>query len=224
MNKRSTISHHSPLLIDIPFYPLDNNLQCMQVCIQMITSHLLKKEYSLEEIDKLCERKNNQRTLTLQWIVAFYKLWINAVLISGNDWLLELKKWEEYYKTHFDIETAEIYLKNLNIWAITNMVDIILNNKLFISKKLNIQDIETFLESGKLVITLVDFRTLYNKKGPYLWHYLIITGVDNEYVYYHETAPWYSQKHKKSKKEVFLKAMSHEWCSWDAIIIEGINY
>jgi hypothetical protein len=57
-----------------------------------------------------------------------------------------------------------------------------------VQHNITISEISEYLNQKKIIIALVDYRSLYNIHGSYLGHYLIITGIDSQYIYYHETA------------------------------------
>jgi len=194
------------MLVDIPFY-INNKQgnQCLQVTMKTVIKHFLNKDISLEELDKLTGRKDHFWTYTTQAITVLHDLGLKLKYYSIEEFE-PLLEGEPYIKKHFG-KNAERILKFTDLPVLIKSIKKSLELDIFEKKALKLDDLEEYLEKGAISIINIDYN--YIKEGLFVGHYVIITGFDNDHIYFHNSGPDNPTPNQKVKKDILLKA-------WDA--------
>ena len=91
-------------------------------------------------------------------------------------------------------------------------------------RKLPFNKIEKYIEEGYVPIMTVDLNVLLNGESwSYNGHIVVVTGFDEDYIYYHNpgnSAVW-SKPHKKVPKKLFIKAWNANGTDNCVIIVYG---
>jgi ABC-type bacteriocin/lantibiotic exporter with double-glycine peptidase domain len=202
--------------------PLETNPKndCGVLCLQMILSNdtqIDKKELSLgkmrERIDKTFKEGVNPgsicKILKEEGYDVKYFTTIDGESISENDPKTSFEKWDprvigivnnsEKHGIVVNLEKLQASAK----WLTKE------ENKEIISKKnLSIKEISDFLRENKRIITLV-------MNGA---HYVVVTGVDNEKIYYNDPATNEKPTMKSLTHNEFLKYWAEREDMRDAIV------
>ena len=208
------------MMLKIPFY--ENNgdgNQCMQVAMKCALKYFLDKEYTLEELDKLTGRKENLGTFTSQIVSVLYDLGLDLKFYSKEDLELFLEG-EPFIRKHFG-KDAEKILKFTDVPTVIEATKKLLNYNIFEKKKISFEEIEEHIDQNHLPLVLIDHNKIIQKADFYHGHFVVLTGYDDSYVYYHESGPNNPEPNKKIKKEIFIGALNANGTDNDCVIIFG---
>ena len=99
----------------------------------------------------------------------------------------------------------------------------LLEKDIFENKKISIQEIEDNIEHGNVVIALIDYNKIINRNSLYQGHSIVLTGFDEENIFYHESGPLNPELNKKVKKDILVEAMNANGTDNDCVIFSGIR-
>jgi hypothetical protein len=206
--------------LDIPFYKNEGDgNQCMQVAMQSVIKHFLNKEYSREELDKLTGRKPNLWTWTPQVVPVLYDIGLNLRFYSKTD-LKPLLEGEIFIKEHFGKDADKI-LKFTDVTVLVESVKKLLEYDLFERKILSPEEIELHIEKCHALIFIIDNNKITDAEKLYQGHYVVMTGFDEENVFYHDSGPVNPEADKKIPKTTFMEAWNANGTDNDVIVIHG---
>ncbi|MBI2084394.1 MAG: hypothetical protein HYT70_02180 [Candidatus Aenigmarchaeota archaeon] len=80
--------------------------------------------------------------------------------------------------------------------------------------------IESYIRSGCVPIMLINYNKIIGKRLPDC-RFVVVTGFDENDVYFHETGPEHPEPNRKLLKETFINAWNDEHTSNDVIIVFG---
>jgi len=206
--------------LDVPFY--ENNgdgKQCMQVAMKIALKHVLGREYSLEELDRLTNRKAGCWTWTTQIVPALYDLGLDVRYFTSSDPKPYLGG-EKYLQEKYGAE-AENMIAQTDINALVKSIRHLEKYDLVEIRKLTQSEIEEHLRQSRLVLILFNSRIVYPSPGPYNGHFVVLTGFDSDYFYYHESGPNFKEKNKAVKKDILLAAWNSKGTENDAVVVYG---
>lgn len=207
-------------MLNIPFY--ENNgdgNQCLQVAGKCIIKYFLDKEYSLENLDKLTGRKEGHWTSTSQIASVLYDVGLKVKFYSKED-LEPFLGGEEFYREHYGKDADKI-LKFTDVPTVTKSIENLLNYNIFEKKKISVSSIEESIEMGSVPIVLIDNNKIAGKKDFYKGHAVVITGFDENHIYYHDSGPCNPTPDKRVEKKLFVEAMDANGTDNDCIIVSG---
>lgn len=192
------------LLKNVPFYKNRTGKSCYQVCMRIALKHFLGKRTTISQLDKLSGRRGK------------YGTWAYQILPVVHRMGLHLKYYAPTSPERFiDGESAirKIYPKEAKaILAQTDVYEMVKGIRgmkkyhLHIKKLLTLREMEKHILQGHLVCPMLDWNILHQKKGPQVWHIVVMTGFDKEHFFYHESGPKYAKPHFKVTKKIFEKA------------------
>lgn len=189
-------------------------LFCAQACIKIILKHYYpKRGFSLQELAKLSYKRKNGVTDSLGIILVFDKL---GLKVKGFTEKLELNKRYKQEKSLHDCykkysSSKKIQAKLIKETKLKKLVNI---------KKLEINDIEKFLKKKYLIILLLNWATIKNKKG-YRGHFIILNSIDSKEVSIVNVGPKKPSLNYRIPRNKFVKAWHSKGTDSDAIVISG---
>jgi hypothetical protein len=204
----------------IPFY--ENNgdgNQCMQVAMKCVLKHFLDKEFSLDELDKLTGRKKNLWTYTPQIVSALYDIGLDVKLYSKED-LEPFLEGEPFFRKHYGKDADKI-LQYTDVPTVVKSTQTLISKNIFKKRILSLKEILNNLNKGYIPMVLIDYNKITRKDGFYQGHFVIITGFDDENIYFHESGPTNPEPNKKVKKEFFKEAINANGTDNDCVIVYG---
>ncbi|RJQ15689.1 hypothetical protein C4573_06045 [Candidatus Woesearchaeota archaeon] len=208
------------MMLNIPFYKNDGDgSQCMQVAMKIVLKHFLNKDFALEELDKLTRRKANRWTSTVQIASVLQDLGLNVKYYSKED-LEPYLEGEPFIRKHFG-KDAEKILSRIDVPVMVKATKKLLKYAIFEKKALSLKEIEQHLQQDHIPMVLIDYNKIIQKKDFYQGHFVVLTGFDDQYVYYHESGPNNPEANKKVKKELFKEACNANGTDNDCIIVYG---
>jgi|GEM_PF-1068728 len=201
--------------LDVPFYPMtlgDKNY-CGQFVLKCIFKHLLGKEFDREYLARISQKSDGGFTLTLGLVYAG--------LLEG----LAVR----FLTTSTDFISQEGVVGDVGGFYGGASVDTLQRTakKLFQqSKKLglvfeqktpNLEDICRELDNGHLVVAAIDYGKIYGSERQ-IFHFALLTGYDNDSIYFHDVGPNRPTSHKQVTREQFLQAWSAPGTDMDTAI------
>ncbi|MFH0857447.1 MAG: peptidase C39 family protein [Candidatus Magasanikbacteria bacterium] len=208
------------MILNIPFYENrgDGN-QCMQVAMKCVLEYFLNKRFSLNELDKLTGRKEHLWTYTLQIAPVLYDLGLELKFYSKED-LKSFLEGESFIRENYG-KDAEKILKFTDIPIIVQATKKALDYDLFERREVSLEDIQDHLEKGHVPMILIDYNKIVKEVDFYQGHFVVVTGFDDEHVFFHESGPENPEPNKKVKKEIFKEAFYANGTDNDCIIVYG---
>jgi hypothetical protein len=208
------------MINNIPFYENDGDgNQCLQVASRSVIKHFLDKDYSLEKLDKLTGRKANLWTYTPQIASVLHDVGLKIKYYS-KEALEPFLGGEDYLREHYGKDADKI-LKFTDVPVVIKFIENLLTYDIFEKRKISISSIEKEVKKGYLPIVLIDNNVIAGKNNFYQGHAVVITGFDNETVYYHDSGPNNPTPNKQIDKKTFVKAMDANGTDNDCIIVFG---
>ncbi|MEJ2267602.1 MAG: hypothetical protein P8X70_00820 [Nanoarchaeota archaeon] len=207
------------MILKIPFY--ENNgdgNQCMQVGMKCVLKHFLDKDFPLDELDKLTGRKENLWTYTSQIVSVLYDLGLDLKFYSKED-LEPFLEGEPFIRKHFGKDADKI-LKFTDVPTVVKATEKLLNYNIFEKRILSLEDIQEHIKQGHVPMVLIDYNKIIRKEDFYQDHF-VVTGFDEEYIYFHESGPKNAEPNKKIKKEFFEEAINANGTDNDCVIVYG---
>jgi hypothetical protein len=208
------------MITPVPFYENkgDGN-QCMQVTMKSILKHFLDKDFSLEELDKLTERKTGLWTWTSQVVIVLYDLGLEVKYYSKSD-LEPFLQGEPFIRKHFG-KDAEKILKFTDLPVVLGSIKKLLKKDIFEKRKLSFNKVEAHIKQGDIPLMLIDHNKIVGKEGLYQGHFIVVTGFDDQNVFYHESGPKNPEANKKVLKSTFIDAWNANGTDNDIVIVYG---
>ncbi|MDX9970375.1 MAG: hypothetical protein RBS56_00505 [Candidatus Gracilibacteria bacterium] len=206
--------------LNIPFFLNDNDgNQCMQVTMKTVLKYFLDKDFTLEELDKLTGRKNGLWTWTTQAITVLDDLGLNIKYYSKTD-LAPFLEGEPFIHQHFG-KDAEKILKYSDLPVVIASIKKSLEYNFFENRVLPFEEIEAHISRGHIPIMGIDHNKIIGKNGEFQGHIIIVTGFDEQFVYYHDSGPNNPEQNKKISKSTFLEAWNSNGTDNDVVIVYG---
>jgi len=206
--------------LSVPFYENkgDGN-QCMQVTMKSVLKHFLDKDFSLEELDKLTGRKNGLWTWTSQVVTVLHDWGLKVKYYSKSD-LEPFLQGEPFIRKHFG-KDAEKILQFTDLPVVLESIKKLLKYDIFEKRKLSFDEIESHIEQRHVSLMLIDHNKIVGKEGPYQGHFVVVTGFDDQNVFYHESGPKNPEANKKVLKSTFIEAWNANGTDNDVVIVYG---
>jgi len=206
--------------LNIPFYKNDEEgNQCVQVAMKTVLKYFLKKDYSLDKLDKLTGRREGKWTWTFQMVPVLHDLGLKVKFYSKED-IEPYLEGEPFIRKHFGKDAGKV-LKHSDVDVIANSARNTLKYNVFEKKVLSFDEIEQHIKENHVSLVVIDHNKIVGKKGLYQGHFVVITGFDKDYVYYHEPGPKNPEPNKKILKEVFIEAWDANGTDNDIVIVFG---
>ncbi|MDD4353907.1 MAG: peptidase C39 family protein, partial [Candidatus Nanoarchaeia archaeon] len=115
-------------------------------------------------------------------------------------------------------EDAEIIIKKTDLPVLLDSIKKLKKHDLFINKKFEFSKISDELLKGNIVIVIINTKILEGLKG-YNGHFVVITGIDDENVFYHDSGPKNPTPNKKVKRALFESAWNDKNTGNDVLIV-----
>ena len=208
------------MIIDLPFYENDaDGNRCAQVCAKIVLEHFLGMDYSLDELDELMKRKIGKATYTTQVVGVLYDLGLDLKYYSGSE-LEPFLEGEEYIRRHYG-KDAEKILRFSDVPVAVESIRKVLDKGIFENKKLSLEEIMGFIEMGAVPIVLIDYNKIIGRDDFYQGHTIVVTGFDDENIYFHQSGPSSPTPNMKVRKDVFVEAMDANGTDNDCVVVFG---
>lgn len=204
-------------ILDIPFVK-NPGFMCGQACAAMMIKYYYPQfQVDFAKFDEIIRASKEKYTFPLQSAILLNYFGVAAKCYSSDGYKTtkedpdNFKKWfgadYEYERKFLDTESFD--------WMVIEGQ----KHDLFIKQKTSFDDLLTIYKKGNLVEFVVDWNTLSKKPGPYLGHFLLISGVkDENTILVHDPD---RGAHISYPKAQLQKAYSHPVIADDAVIAFG---
>ena len=95
-----------------------------------------------------------------------------------------------------------------------------MNYNIFERRKISISEIEKLVGEEHLVLCAIDNNKISMESG-YRGHAVVVTGFDDENIYYHDSGPRNPEANKRVKKNLFAEAMNANGTDNDCVVVFG---
>lgn len=208
------------MLLKIPFYKNEGDgNQCLQVAIQSVLKYFCNRDYSLEELDTLTRRKKGFWTWTSQGVIVLREEGLGVKYYSRTD-LKPFLKGEPFIRKHFG-KDAEKMLAFTDLPITLESINKLLKLNIFERRTLSFAEVESHLTQGHVPIMLIDHNKIVGKDGLYQGHFVVVTGFDADYVFYHDSGPQHPEANKKVRKSTFIEAWNANGTDNDVVLVYG---
>ena len=121
---------------------------------------------------------------------------------------------------HFGKDSDKI-LKFTDLPVVLESINKLLKYNIFEKRKLSFDEIESHIEQGHVPLMLIDHNKIVGKEGLYQGHFVVVTGYDDQNVFYHESGPKNPEANKKVLKSTFIDSWNANGTDNDAVIVYG---
>jgi len=202
--------------LEIPFYQYPGKHGCLPSCLRMAMEYFGEK-ITWEEMDRIIEKKPDKWALS--WPLNIYlheKGWYAKEFATFDlqTWITDPDKvgretygdeiFEKVYLPNYDFESAKKYGKEF------------LEKGLYEKRFMKWEEIKQQVEQGSVAIFVVNSRMLAGNEG-YMGHLVVLTGWDDENVFYHDPSVGPNQK---TIFELFWKAHTDKGTDNEIILIK----
>ncbi len=204
--------------LSVPFYEnREDGNQCMQVAMKSVLKHFLDKDFSLKDLDKLTGRKNGLWTWTSQIVTVLHDLGLKVKYYSKSD-LEPFLQGEPFIRKHFGKDSEKI-LKFTDLPVFLKSIKTLLKYDIFEKRKLSFDEVESHIEQGHVPLMLIDLNKILGNEGLYHGHFVVVTGFDDQNIFYHESGPKNPGANKKVLKSTFIDAWNASGTDNDVVIV-----
>lgn len=174
-----------------PFHENWDDTHCTECCLRGVLDFFEPyNNLSWEDVDKLSNKVEGKWNWPQFGMMSMIKRGYYAKRISSSrpEDIVELGA-REYLIRNQGLEAAEISIKNSPpLDEIEHACRELLTyqNTEHICKIPDVDDVKTLLSEGYLISSIVNSRALNNKEG-YSGHAVLIYGMDDEYIYFHDS-------------------------------------
>lgn len=171
----------------IPFYGnTADNTHCFQAGMKMLLGYYFPKEdFSWESLEELTGKKDGKWTWPMKGWLYLAERGLDITYYGTFDYEKFAQSPEEYLFSRTSKEVATAQIRNSDILYEASVAKELVQ-KINQEKRIPaIVDISNYIADGYLVFCNVNYYPLYGKEG-YSGHFVLIYGIDEEYVYLHD--------------------------------------
>jgi hypothetical protein len=213
------MADENKIMLDVPFYKNSGDgKRCFQTAMNSAIKYFLDEDFPLKDLDIMTGRKTGKWTFTTQIIPALYELGLDIKYYSTTDPENYIRG-EEYIKDTFG-KDAKKMLENIDVDVMVDSAKNVTEYDVFEKKKITIEEIEEHIRQEHIVMVLIDANVFSGKDG-FQGHFVVLTGYDEDHIYYHETGPKEPEPNRKIKKNLFILAMQSHGTDNDCVIVFG---
>ena len=197
------------LMLDVPFYPQENPMNCGPVALRMIVSYF-DRDYGTKYFEEKCERKEKKGIFTIQIGIAS--------ILSG-------------YKTDFYSKSIYFDKENLELDFYKRYADLIADSEELVKRakglgvrvfeeEISLEKILGFITEDSVPIVLVDWNVVRGTESAgYQGHFVVVVGYDEESVYVHDQGTLDPKPNVRIQREVFDKARKAKGTDEDVVVV-----
>lgn len=204
--------------LDVPFYPMSQEqaTYCGQFVLKSVFKYFLGKEYDLDYLAKLSDKFAEGYTLTSGLAYAGVHEGLNVKFITKEAELVSDK----------EVKVSKTLYENKDISDIKTRARSLLEKAKEIGVQFEVRELpqgelEKELQKGNPIIVVIDHGKIINSERQ-IFHFVLLTGYDDNYVYYHDVGPASPTAHRAVKKELFFKAWDAPGTDRDTVIFSKI--
>ena len=202
--------------LDIPFIK-SRGWECGQACAAMMIKYFKHSfEPDFDEINKLIHHKRGMYTFPPQIAIILDRFGIKTKVFSSseiNKSTEDPSQFEKWFGQDYKHE-----MKYINVKSFDWMVEETRKRKFFFKQKTEFEDLIRLFKKEYLVGIPIDWNSLIGKKGPYEGHFVVISGIHEKQIYFHDPD---AGSFIKCKISELKKAWEHPAVADDFIVAYG---
>ena len=204
-------------MLKIPFVK-NPGKQCGQACMVMALKYYFPdKEFTIEQINSLIKRKEGKWTFPQQNAVALDELGLRVKAYSSIDIPIGRDNIIKSFRKSFGNDYDEV-IKNIDLETHEYFSNIAKEKKLFEVCRHSIEDIGGYVNRGCVVMACVNSQVLYDRKGLFVGHLVIIVGMSQYSVWINDPDRGSEMKYPK---KLFEKAYKVPEIDDDILVVFG---
>ena len=171
----------------IPFYGnTPDNTHCNQAGMKMILGYYFPSEtHEWKDLEKITGKKDGKWTWPMKGWLYLTERGLEVTYYGTFDYRSFANDPHGYLQSRTSKEVADAQIKNSDIPYEVSIAKKIIDKVTQVHKIPTITDIKDFIAKKCLLLCNVNYFPLYNKPG-YSGHFVLIYGIDDEYVYLHD--------------------------------------
>jgi hypothetical protein len=210
------------LHLDIPFYPNQatpqhpDGLYCQEMSLKMILGYFLpNKTFSTKQLEEITGMKPEKAAWEMPFSIWLIDHGFEVKHYAPFDYQAFKNEGMDYIRRTYGDDVADWQIENSDIETALELIDEYISKVKIIKSKPTLGNIMKQMEQGYLVRAQVD-SGLLNGTGKYVGHSVVVTGYDNDSIWFHDPGlP--ATKNRKASRTDFQKAMAAFGYEIDAI-------
>ena len=168
---------------EVPFYPnTEDDLHCMQSVYASIIEYFQDEKLDWTELDQLTGFQPGRTAWSVEALTKLVARGFDIQMIEPFDYERFMHEGSEYLGKIYGDEEVEYALRNTNILEIKPLIPTFLEVVKPECRIATLDDIDTMLDEGRLVSTILNARVL-NKRTGYAGHAVLIFAKEgDEYI------------------------------------------
>ena len=214
------------MLLKIPFHIAtgDENRCYEAAMLSAIAYFIPETTLTLEQLDRLVERKPGKWTYTQQIVPVLYDLGLDVQFYSEEplgplaetDGMLE-----SLHRANPSVESFDYVLRHTDLEVAVRAAKNCMRYRVFTQRRVEWTMIEAELERSHVPLLLIDYNLLVGRKGPFQGHFVALTGFDKEHIFYHENSERHAKPNMAVDRERFRMAWDNPGTGHDLVIVAG---
>ncbi len=190
----------------LPFYQHPGEGRCFQACLKAVLKVLQpNKDYDYEELDRISGRpRGNFGTWPVKPAIELNRMSFYVKYYSGVDAHRFISEGMKYLREILPSDViSRIHLESFN--EARRLAPEMLKKNLFEQKKVDFNFLLGELEKDRYPILMITTAPYNNQPSYFGEHFVVMLGLENEYIYIHDSA---SFCHGKQPKALFKYAFN----------------
>lgn len=218
--KRFLFSNSMPKTMEIPFY-VGEGRRCAQAALMSLFDFKgVKKTY--QELDSIVCSDSQNSVSMLQMALALHNQGLKFYypvkpvfetmtfqglvdMINGN--------YCERIARFFNPENLMASLDEIRLRSLFTVQN----------QRPSLEELSNFLERGKIILPIISYDRLVGKEKSRLrqnGHYMVLTGIENDFVYAHDSGPKGAMPNRPIRKDKFLESWDFSLIDWDILVVD----
>ena len=207
--------------ISLPFHPSEG-YKCGNACVLMVLSYFQKRsEHDLHSLDSILGYNQNEYLYLTQIASAFDKLRFDISYFVNKDEFSEYLNRDPILLTrNFYGEEGKRIVQHTNFTKVKASMRYLIDKYGLVDKQPSILEVEQHLREGHAIICCIDFGKLKGH-GIYKGHYIVITGVDEQYIYFHDPGPKTAEQNCRMRIDIFDSVRNICFFDYNTLVVKG---
>jgi len=202
-------------LLEVPFYVCEGR-RCAQTALRSVLAYKGIRK-SFEELDEMVGSDSTNSVSMVQLANALkeegleFNYFVRPNFFEG--FYTNLKILDEKYPKRIS--------RGFNVQALFDSYQRIREGSLFEVRDLkpSLEEFEKFIEEDKVPLCMIDYNISTGEESKRNGHYVVVTGIDRDYVYSHQSGPEDFMANKPFRRKNFLKGWDFSFIDWDLIVV-----
>ncbi len=162
-----------------------DDMHCVNAVFRMISKHLLHRDFTWKELDRLTKAIPGKATWTFVGEMEFAKRGLKVKNIEPVDYEKLYKEGANYLTKIMGKDTSDYYLKKSNIASVIKYIPAYLKHVEHETRRATTKEIVTLLQKGNLIGAEINSRILNHEPGFSL-HFVLLYDFDGKHIILHD--------------------------------------